>query len=265
VDSVENKGLRARSDRIHIGTMGWSYPFWLGSLYPKTALPSDFLKEYSRRFNSVEVDNTFYRIPTEKTVTEWKKQTPSWFKFSSKFPRIITHTKMLSNCEAETRRFIDVISSLGEKLGVLLLQFPPYFGEEHFHSLKDFLLSLPKGHRFAVELRNNRWSIDKLSSLLREYNVALTLSDRNQFSGAEVDELTSEFAYIRWEGNRTIVKGNLGRTEVDKTHEIEEWAAKIKKLTESSVEIFGYFSKYFSGYPPSDAERLLSLLNAEEN
>jgi len=265
VDPVENKGLRVRSDRIHIGTMGWSYPFWVGSLYPKTASSGDFLKEYSRRFNSVEVDSTFYRIPIERTVTEWKQRTPSGFKFSSKFPRIITHIKMLENCEAETQRFIDVISFLGEKLGVLLLQFPPNFGEEHFQSLKEFLQSLPKGHRFAVELRNNRWPIDKLSSLLREYNVALTISDHDQFSRAGVDELTSEFAYIRWEGNRTIVKGNLGRTEVDKTPETKEWAAKIKKLTESSVEIFGYFSKYFSGYPPIDAETLLSLLNAKEN
>lgn len=263
MDPVENKGMRARSGKIHIGTMGWSYHFWVGSLYPKTASPSVFLKAYSRRFNSVEVDNTFYRIPTEKTVAEWKKQTPTGFQFSSKFPRMVTHIKMLRNCGAETQRFIDVISSLGEKLGPLLLQFPPNFGEVHFQSLKDFLHLLPKKHRFAVELRNNQWPIDKLSSLLREYNVALTLSDRNQFSG--VDELTSEFVYIRWEGNRTIVKGNLGRTEVDKTHEIEEWAAKIKKLTESSVEIFGYFSKYFSGYPPIDAETLLSLLNAEEN
>ena len=144
-----------------------------------------------------------------------------------------------------------------------MLQFPPNFGEVHFQSLKDFLHSLPKKHRFAVELRNNQWPIDKLSSLLREYNVALTLSDRNQFSG--IDELTYGFAYIRCEGNRTIVKGNLGRTEVDKTPEIKEWAAKIKKLTESSVEVFGYFSKYFSGYPPVDAETLLSILDLKGN
>ncbi len=262
MDSAENKGLRVRADKVHIGTMGWSYSFWVGSLYSEDASPSDFLKEYSKRFSTVELDSTFYRIPAEKAVTEWKKQTPAGFLFSSKFPRVITHIKMLRNCEAETQRFLDVISSLEEKLGLLLLQFPPNFGPEHFQPLRDFLHMLPKERRFAVELRNNRWPTEKLSSLLREHNVALTLSDR--FSGTRGNELTAEFVYIRWEGDRTVVRGNLGRVEVDKTLEINDWAEKIKKFSESSVEIFGYFSKYFSGYPPDDAERLLNLLNVRE-
>jgi uncharacterized protein YecE (DUF72 family) len=265
VDSAENQRLSAIAKNAHIGTMGWSYSFWVGSLYPKGTASSDFLREYSRRLNSVELDNTFYRIPVEKTINEWKKQTPDDFLFSPKFPRIITHTKMLKNCEAETERFIKVISNLDEKLGPLLLQFPSNFGPEHFQSLKDSLHALPKEHRFAVELRNKQWPIEKLTSLLKEYKVALTISDRDPSSEAEVNELTAEFAYMRWEGNRSIVKGNLGRVEVDKNLEITEWAAKARKFLESDVQVFGYFSKYFSGYPPGDAEKLLGLLNSAED
>ena len=109
---------------VHIGTMGWSYDFWKGRFYPENLQSNEFLAYYSSKFDTVEVDNTFYRIPMEQTVLRWKEQTPKGFVFSLKFPQVITHIKMLRNCEDETRVFLERVELLGEKLGPLLLQFP---------------------------------------------------------------------------------------------------------------------------------------------
>ena len=112
---------------LHLGTIGWSYNFWKGKFYPNKTAPKDYLAYYASQFNTVEVDSTFYRIPTQPTVTNWKQQTPENFMFSLKFPQIITHIKMLKDCQYETDVFLDRANLLGEKLGVLLLQFPPNF------------------------------------------------------------------------------------------------------------------------------------------
>ena len=139
---------------LHLGTLGWSYSFWKGKFYPDKTASKDFLAYYASRYDTVEVDSTFYRIPTQQAVTNWKNQTPADFKFSLKFPGVITHVKMLKNCERETNLFLERTSILGEKLGPLLLQFPPNFGVEHLPDLADFLQRLPRQNRYVVEVRN---------------------------------------------------------------------------------------------------------------
>ena len=139
---------------LHVGTIGWSYTFWKGKFYPEKLPSTKFLAYYAEHFNSVEVDATFYRIPNEKTVLNWKEQTPSGFVFSLKFPQIITHVKMLRDCQRETDVFLERAALLEDKLGVLLLQFPPAFGNEQLSALSDFLCDLPKDHRYAVEVRS---------------------------------------------------------------------------------------------------------------
>lgn len=124
---------------VHVGTMGWSYDFWKGNFYPKNLSSSEFLAYYSKQFDTVEVDSTFYRIPRKQTVLEWKDQTSEGFLFSLKFPRIITHVKMLKNCEEETKVFLERVEFLDEKLGPLLLQFPRSFGNEQVPALCEFL------------------------------------------------------------------------------------------------------------------------------
>jgi uncharacterized protein YecE (DUF72 family) len=246
-------------DKLHAGTMGWSYDFWVGKLYPEGTASKDYLAEYSQHFNTVEVDNTFYRIPSKDVVVKWKEQTPTDFLFSAKFPKVITHVKMLQNCERETSVFLERISHLQSKLGPLLLQFPYGFKPEYVHLLRDFLPTLPKGYRFVVEVRNRKLLEESFYSLLRENGVALALVDTPFMPDIEV--MTADFAYIRWEGDRRKVKGVLGEVEVDKTDSIKRWAERIKKFLDDQMEVFGYFSKYYSGYPPTDAKQLQSLLN----
>ena len=243
--------------KLHVGTMGWSYDFWKGNFYPEAMASKDYLAFYAKQFDTVEVDSTFYRIPRRQSVTDWKEQTPPDFLFSLKFPQVITHVKMLENCQEETDVFLDRVGLLKEKLGALLLQFPPTFGNEHISLLRDFLKKLPKEHRYVVEVRNKKMLNDNLSSILRGENVALAWVD-SPFMPLITEE-TSNFVYVRWEGNRRRVKGVLGRTEVDRTADIKAWAERIKPLLAKQTEVFGYFSKYYSGYPPSDVHEFLKM------
>jgi uncharacterized protein YecE (DUF72 family) len=241
--------------KIHVGSMGWSYDFWRGNFYPKDLAANEFLAYYSKQFSTVEVDSTFYRIPSKKTVLDWREQTPSDFIFSLKFPRIITHVKMLRNCEEETQVFLEHAEFLEEKLGPLLLQFPPKFRDDSVPLLREFLERLPKEHRYAAEVRNKTLLTDCLCEILGDNSVALAWVE-SPFMPL-VSELTSDYIYVRWEGDRKKIRGTFGKTEVNRTGEIALWADKLKPSRVRKIEFFGYFSKYYSGFPPSDISTFL--------
>ena len=245
---------------LHVGTIGWSYNFWKGNFYPNKTASKEFLAYYATQFNTDEVDSTFYRIPNKQTVTNWKEQTPEDFLFSLKFPRVITHVKMLKDCQQETSTFLDRVVLLKEKLGCLLLQFPSAFGTQHLSLLKSFLKNLPKGYRYVVEVRNKKLLNSDLYSILKDYNIVLAWADSPIMP--QTNEVTSDFIYIRWEGDRKKVKGTLGKIEADRREDLKLWAEKIKPFLERKITVFGYFGKYYSGYPPSDIALLQSLLNS---
>ncbi len=138
------------------------------------------------------------------------------------------------------------------------MQFPPDFKPENFEILKDFLAGLPEGYRFAVEVRNKKWLEERFYDMLRDHGVALVLMDHPWMP--EMKTITADFTYIRWEGDRKKVKGTLGQVEKDRSDEILDWAGKIKGFMFDKVEIFGYFSKSYSGYPPADVKMLEELI-----
>jgi uncharacterized protein YecE (DUF72 family) len=243
---------------LYLGTIGWSYNFWKGPFYPKKLPSNKLLGFYASHFNSVEVDGTFYRIPTEQTVINWTQQTPEGFLFSLKFPQVITHIRMLKNCQPETKFFLERAILLEEKLGPLLLQLPPNFDISHLPDLADFLGKLPNTCRYVVEARNESLLTEEFYSLLRANNAALAWVDSPLMP--QVDKLTSDFLYVRWAGDRKRVKGTLGKIEVNKEKELEAWAEKIKPFLEKKTVVFEYFGKYYSGYPPSDINLLLKFL-----
>jgi uncharacterized protein YecE (DUF72 family) len=246
--------------KLHVGTMGWSHGFWKGSFYPEGLMSKEFLAYYARQFSTVEVDSTFYRIPRTQSVADWKAQTPDDFMFSLKFPQVITHVKMLKDCEEETKVFLERVTLLGEKLGALLLQFSYTFGTKQFPLLRDFLPTLPRKHRYVVEVRNRKLLNHDFYSVLRDHNVALAWADSPFMP--QINEATSDFIYVRWVGDRRRVKGTLGRIEVDRKPQINAWAEKLKPFLEEQTAVFGYFSKYYSGYSPSDAQELLDIIGA---
>jgi uncharacterized protein YecE (DUF72 family) len=245
---------------LHLGTIGFSYSFWRGKFYHSKTVPKDYLAYYASQFNTVEVDSTFYRIPTEQTVINWKKQVPENFLFSFKFPQVITHIKMLKDCQYETSVFLDRVNLLDDKIGALLLQFPPNFGVEHLPDLREFLQKLPKSHRYAVEIRNKSGLNQTLYSVLKANNVALAWADSPLME--EICEVTADFIYVRWEGDRKKVNGTLGKIEADRTRDLKLVAEKIKPFLNKQAPVFGYFGKYYSGYPPSDIVSLQSCLSS---
>jgi uncharacterized protein YecE (DUF72 family) len=241
--------------------MGWSYNFWKKNFYPANLPSEQFLTYYSKKFDTVEVDSTFYRIPRHTTVLDWGKQTPNGFTFSLKFPQVISHIKKLKNCQEESKVFIERAELLREKLGVLLLQLPNSFSSNaDILSLGDFVQTLPEGLRYAVEIRNKKILNEHLYSVLRNKNIALVWAESPlmPLSG----ETTADFVYVRWEGDRKIVNGTLGKREVEKLSNIKAWAERLRQI---SAEAFGYFSKYYTGHPPSDVEDLLRNLKVEKS
>jgi uncharacterized protein YecE (DUF72 family) len=164
---------------------------------------------------------------------------------------------MLKECEYETDFFLDMVRLLGEKLGVLLLQFPPNFGIEHLPDLEAYLEKLPKEIRFAVEVRNKSLLDQTFYSVLETNRVALVWVDNLLMSG--ISKITSNFLYFRWEGNRKKVNGTLGKIEIDRIEDLKVEAERIQ-LFLSKLDVFGYFGKYYSGYPPLDVINIQRFL-----
>jgi uncharacterized protein YecE (DUF72 family) len=238
--------------------MGWSYAFWIGNFYPPETKQEEFLHEYSKHFSAVEVDSTFYRTPSIDTLNTWKAQTPAGFVFSPKLHRSITHEQMLKGSGERLEFFARRVSLLGDKLGPVLIQLSPQLKRDRFNVLKDFLLGLPETLRFALEVRSRDWLDDRLHSLLTDKGVALAMVDNPWMP--KTYEVTAGFVYIRWEGNKRKVKGSAGKTERNRRSEIEDWADRIGAFLDGSKEVFGYFSKFYSGHSPTDVRQLLRAL-----
>jgi uncharacterized protein YecE (DUF72 family) len=248
---------------LYLGTIGWSYNFWKGKFYPDKTPAKEYLPYYASQFNTVEVDSTFYRIPTSQAVINWGKQTPEGFLFSFKFPGRITHIKQLIDCQNETDVFLSRIDLLGEKVGALLMQFPPNFGIEHLNDLGSYLNSLPRHHRYAVEFRNKEWLNSKSLAVLKDNHVAFAWTDRPLMD--KIREVTADFLYVRWEGDRKKVNGTMGEIEAVRTEDLKLEAEKISPFLLQNVPVFGYFGKFYSGYPPSDIVALKRFFNPKGN
>jgi uncharacterized protein YecE (DUF72 family) len=234
--------------------MGWSYKFW--PLY-NGLKPNEFLRTYAKHFNSVEINSSFYRIPNRKVIENWISQVPDNFRFTAKFPQSISHSPKLNYDEGKLDAFIRNISTLKDKLGPLLLQLPPSFHSTEIKFLTEFLSILPTDLTYAVEFRNQDWFNHETYELLRENDIALVQVEHPKRQ--QTDELTTDFVYIRWEGNRKIVNGDKGLVEIDKKKNITDWYSKIMNYLKNEMEIYGYFSKFYSGYPVNDIKMIQKL------
>lgn len=236
--------------------MGWSYGQWVGNFYPPDTKPADYLRAYSKHLDSVEANSTFYRLPYRRTVRGWRDATPDGFVFSVKLPRTISHQN-LEDAD-KLHAFLDRIGGLGEKLGPILIQFPSGFKNAERLRLSDFLAGLPDRNRYAVEFRSKGWFDDETYQLLRDHLVAIVNVEHPWMP--TTDETTSDFVYIRWQGDRRKVKGDLGRTEKDRSEDNSRWASRIWEHLQNDLDVYGYISKFYSGHPPTDARQLMQLL-----
>jgi uncharacterized protein YecE (DUF72 family) len=259
---------------IRLGTSAFTAAGWPGTFYPEDAKPAEYLSYYAREFDTVEVDSTFYRAPSPNTVRGWYEKTPPNFIFAAKVPQEITHEKVLVDCEADLNRFLGAMDQLREKLGPLLFQFP-YFNRAKFKSgaeflalLAPFLETLPRGYRFAVELRNKAWLDNRLLDLLRRRNVALALIDHPWLPRPgellrRIDPITADFAYIRWLGDRKAIEEQTktwDKTIIDRTAQLREWVNVVYKFTGRGILVFAYANNHYAGHGPATIRLFQQLL-----
>jgi uncharacterized protein YecE (DUF72 family) len=248
----KSKTSMASGANIHIGTSGWYYDHWKGPFYPEDLSKGAFLAYYAERFDTVEINNSFYQLPKKETLSQWRNSVPEGFIFSFKASRYITHMKKLKDPVTSLSRMLDAARSLGGKLGPILFQLPPKwrFDPERFY---DFLEALPGGYRYAFELRDPSWLDQRAYEALTEIGAAFCIYE----FAAQVSpkEITADFVYIRLHGPVDVpYKGQYS----PKT--LSEWAGDISTWAGEGREVFCYFDNDEVGYAVQDALRLEELL-----
>ena len=262
------------NSRIHLGTSAFTAAGWEGSFYPAGMKPADYLNYYASKFDTVELDSTFYRTPSSATVNGWARKTPAGFLFSVKVPQAITHEKMLCGAEPEFKQFLETMELLGERLGPMVFQFP-YFNRTKFKSggeflklLSAFMKAFPRDHKFAVEIRNKSWLDARFAGVLRDHNVALVLQDHSWMPRPselfeKFDPVTADFTYIRWLGDRKAIEQRTQLWDmviVDRTQELAEWVEIVRKLHKRRVQVFAYANNHYAGHAPSTVEQFREML-----
>jgi uncharacterized protein YecE (DUF72 family) len=243
---------------VLLGTSGWSYKEWEGAFYMKGEKRK--LRAYSRVFNTVEIDSTWYRYPSKGMVLGWLRYTPSNFVFTAKLPKVITHEKVLGlkgDIRSDLESFLELMEplQLNGKLGCLLIQLPPSY-KYNPDSLESFLGMLQPQFRFAIEFRNLSWMREETWRLLQKHNVAYTNVDEPLLP-PEV-HLTTDFAYFRWHGKGERPWFNYRY----KKEELEPWIPKVKEASKQVKRVHGYFNNHFHGYAPENCLNLIERLHS---
>jgi uncharacterized protein YecE (DUF72 family) len=236
--------------RICIGTSGWHYKHWVGNFYPPRLPSSRMLTHYIQHFDTVEVNNTFYKLPARTSLEVWRDSTPPGFQFAVKASRFLTHMRKLNNAEYGLNRFLDAVDVLGPKLGPILFQLPPNW-ELDVDRLAAFLSLLPAHHRYAFEFRNPTWNTPEIYGMLAKHNVAYCIFDLAGYLSPF--EVTADFTYVRLHGPGGKYQGTYSDAA------LAEWAEKIDKWNRKFAFVYVYFDNDQAGYAPQDALRLKVL------
>lgn len=246
--------------RLLLGTQGFAFDDWVGPFYPSGTPKKEFLNVYCQHFPTVEIDSTFYGVPRDSTIRGWAERTPSEFRFSAKFPKLITHEKKLVGSRGDAEHFVGAMGALGDKLTLLTLQFAYDFKPEFFDRLDRFLGQLPQGPRYAVEIRNRGWLNPDFGEMLSNHNVALVLQDLHYMP--RMDWITADFTVIRWLGRRKDIS-EFDRIQIDRTKVLEDWSAKVQDFMERGFDIYGYFNNHFAGHSPASVRQFAEMVGIE--
>lgn len=229
---------------VIVGTSGYSYKEWKGSFYPDDLPASKMLPFYASQFNTVEINNTFYRMPEAKTLAKWVGEVPDGFTFVLKAPQRITHQKKLAGAEDDVRYFWETAQSLGGKLGPILFQLPPFLRKDAAR-LREFIAIVPREAKIAFEFRHESWSDDEVRSILRERDAALCAADTDEVADpASVLIPTASWGYLR-----------LRRTQYA-PGDIASWAKRVKGHKWSDAYVF--FKHEDEGKGPAFAKEFLA-------
>jgi uncharacterized protein YecE (DUF72 family) len=232
---------------IRIGASGWHYRHWRGPFYPPETPPRKMFDYYLRYFDTVELNNTFYRLPDKSTMRAWRDAAPPDFRFALKGSRFITHMKKLKDPEASIARFFDRIDILGEKTGPILFQLPPAWPVD-IEQLDAFLAALPPHYRYAFEFRNPTWTDEEALSALRRRNAAYCIFELAGYQTPLI--VTADFVYLRLHGPGGKYQGDYSSRVLDR------WAGRIAAWSREGKDVWAYFDNDDSGYAPKNALEL---------
>lgn len=229
---------------LRIGTSGWHYKHWMGNFYPDGLATNKMFEWYSRHFNTVELNNSFYRLPTEEAFSAWRNRAPLGFTFAVKASRFITHMKKLKDPELAIEKFFHRALLLREKLGPILLQLPPRW-PVNIERLQDFLRAIPSGPRYVFEFRDESWHTPEIYRILARHNVALCIHDWRAAHGPI--EITADFAYVRMHGPSGEYHGSYDEGT------LQEWAQRLHRWRSELSAIFVYFNNDQGGHAITNA------------
>jgi uncharacterized protein YecE (DUF72 family) len=236
---------------IHIGTSGWHYKHWKGTFYPADLPSTKWLPWYADHFDTVEINNSFYRLPAASALELWCRQTPADFCFAVKASRYITHNRKLKDPQNAVDKFLSVIKKLGRRLGPILFQLPPGW-KINVERLDEFLSGLPSVHRYVFEFRNETWNAPQVYEVLRRHNAAFCVYQLAGFLSPS--EVTADFAYVRLHGPGNKYQGDYNeetlRTWADR---ISDWRGRLK-------HIFVYFDNDQAGFAAKNALELKQMV-----
>jgi uncharacterized protein YecE (DUF72 family) len=256
---VSRRNLKLESDKkLRIGCLSWSYPDWLGSFYPKGTKSNEFLRLYSKVFDIVEVDSTFYHSPRLSSIEEWKRKTPEGFRFTVKLSKKITHIAKLKDCARKFSEFENLVLPLKEKLGCIVVQLPPSLKfDSSVRDLREFLELSDSKVRFAIEFRHPSWLRQETYDLLKENNACLVWSENEYLETSDVG-LTADFAYLRLRGEFNEFR-RFNEIQKDKTSLIESSWQKIQKILANVKDCYILVSNHFEGFAPATANHFRTI------
>ena len=238
-----------------IGTSGWHYDHWRGRFYPEKLAKAKWLESYASNFTTVELNNSFYRLPSETAFTSWRDSTPAGFTFAVKVSRYITHIKRLKDADEAVTNFITRARILGDKLGPLLYQLPPNM-HRNDGVLESFLSTLPAGIRHVVEFRHQSWLEEEVFQILRNHNTGFCVFDMPSLSCPLV--ATADFAYIRFHGSTSLYSSCYS------DEELAGWAQKLTGLAQQLKAVYIFFNNDAEAFAVGNAMTLRDLLRTGE-
>ena len=235
----------------YIGTSGWHYEHWRGLFYPEKLSKPKWLEFYAQHFNTVELNNSFYHLPSEKAFINWRQSSSRGFVFAVKVSRFITHIKRLKNVEEPLQNFLSRADLLQDKLGPLLYQLPPGM-KRNDETLESFLSILPRQCRHVFEFRHESWLDDRVFDILKRYNAGLCIFDMPDLTCPVV--ATADFGYVRFHGSTGLYWSCYSDEELSK------WAKKIAEMGEKLKAVYIYFNNDAGAYAIQNAKSLTQLL-----
>ena len=226
---------------------------WIGTFYPSGMRPAQMLRWYAEKFDTVEINNSFYRLPPATALESWCRETPPEFCFAVKASRYITHNRKLNDPESAKEKFISLVEKLGRRLGPILFQLPPSW-KVNVERLDQFLAALPRTHRYAFEFRNPTWNVAPVYEALRRHNAACCIYELAGFQSPI--EITADFTYVRLHGPGNKYQGDYSRQI------LRNWAKKIEAWRRSLRHVFVYFDNDQAGFAPKNALDLKKMIGA---